>query len=134
VDEGNLIHFPVLKSVAVDPRLNKKYSRQFDALKNEFERRFSDFKTLEKEFKLVTAPFSFHCAKAPNDCQIELIDMQCDLILKETFLNVGPKDFFGGLSEDNIPHLKDFVKKMMVLFGSTDICEQTFSTMNITKS
>ena len=124
----------MLKSVAVDLRLNKKYSRQLDALKNEFERRFSDFKTLEKEFKLVTAPFSFDCAKAPNDCQMELIDMQCDLTLKETFLNVDPKDFFGGLSEDNIPHLKDLVKKMMVLFGSTYICEQTFSTMSITKS
>ena len=49
---------------------------------------------------MVTAPFSFDCAKALNDCQIELIDMQCDLTLKETFLNVDPKDFCGGLSED----------------------------------
>ena len=82
----------------------------------------------------MTAPFSFDCAKAPNDCQMELIDMQCDLTLKETFLNVHPKEFFGGLSEDNFPHIKDFVKKMMVLFGSTYICEQTFSAMSITKS
>jgi len=87
LEEGNLIHFPVLKSIAVDNKLNKKYSRQLDSLKNEFERRFSDFKTLEKEFKLVTAPFSFDYAKAPNDCQMELIDMQCDLTLKETFLS-----------------------------------------------
>jgi len=87
LEEGSSIHFPVLKSIAVDNKLNKKYSRQLDALKNEFERRFSDFKTLEKEFKLVTAPFSFDCAKAPNDCQMELIDMQCDLTLKETFLS-----------------------------------------------
>ena len=133
VEEGNLIHFPVLKSIAVDLKLNK-YSRQLDALKNEFERRFSDFKTLEKEFMLVTAPSSFDCAKAPNDRQMELIDMQCDLTLKETFLNVVPKDFFGGLSEDKFPRLKDFVKKMLVLFGSTYICEQTLSTMSITKS
>ena len=134
VEEGNLIHFPVLKSVAVDLRLNKKYSRQLHALKNEFERRVSDFKTLEKELKLVTPSFSFDCAKAPNDCQMELIDMQCNLTLKETFLNVGPKGFFGGLSEDNFLYLKDFVKKMMVLFGSTYICEQMFSTMSITES
>jgi len=60
--------------------------------------------------------------------------MQCDLTLKETFPNVGYKDFFGGLSEDNFPHLKDFVKKMMVLFGSTYICEQMLSTVSITKS
>ena len=65
--------------------------------------------------------------KPPNDCQIELIDMQCDLTFegnvsefpesapKKVF---GPKDFFGGLSEDNFPHLKDFVKKLIVLFGS----------------
>ena len=83
---------------------------------------------------MVTAPFSFDCTKAPNDCQMEFIDMQCDLTLKETFLNVGPKDLFSGLSEDNFPYLKDLVKKMMVLFGSTYICEQTFSTMSITKS
>ena len=67
---------------------------------------------------MVTAPLSFDCAKAPNECQMELIDIQCDLTLKETLPNVGSKDFFGGLSEDNFPHLKDFVKKMMVLFGS----------------
>ena len=133
VEEGNLIHFPLLKSIAVDLILNK-YSRQLDALKNEFERRFSDFKTLEKEFEMVTAPLSFDCAKAPNECQMELIDIECDLTLKETLPNVGSKDFFGGLSEDNFPHLKDFVKKMMVLFGSTYICEQTLSTMSITKS
>ena len=118
VEEGNLIHFPVLKSIAADLKLNK-YSRQPDARKNEFEKRFSDFKTLEKEFKLVTAPFSFDCAKAPNDCQMELIDMRCNSTLKETFPNVGPVDFFGRLNEVNFPHLKDFVKKMMMLFGST---------------
>ena len=32
LEEGNLIHFPVLKSIAVDHKLNKKYSRQLDAL------------------------------------------------------------------------------------------------------
>ena len=43
-------------------------------------------------------------------------------------------EFFGGRSEDEFPHLKDFVKKIMVLFGITYISEQTFSTVNITKS
>ena len=60
--------------------------------------------------------------------------MQCDLTLKETFLNVGSKGFFHRLPEDKFLYLKDIVKKIMVIFGYTYICEQTFLTMNINKS
>lgn len=65
---------------------------------------------------------------------MELIDLQCDLAMKETFLSIGWNKFFAALSAEKFPNLKGFAMKMMVLFGSTYICEQTFSTMNINKS
>jgi len=65
---------------------------------------------------------------------MELINLQSDLALKETFLNGGWNKFFCALSSEKFSNMKRFVFKMMVLFGSTYICEQAFSTMNINKS
>ena len=38
------------------------------------------------------------------------------------------------LKEENFPHLRRHAQKILVLFGSTYVCEQTFSVMKFNKS
>ena len=64
----------------------------------------------------------------------ELIELQCDSTLKEKFKTERIDRFYALLNKSKFVNLKKMAMKLLVLFGSTYICEQTFSTMNINKS
>jgi len=66
--------------------------------------------------------------------QLELIDLQCDSTLKEKFQSESIDKFYASLNESKFANLRKMAMKLLVLFGSTYICEQTFSTMNINKT
>ena len=85
-------------------------------------------------FNLLRCPFSFNVEEASNVLQLELIDLQADLALKETFKNMKLTEFYASISTQKFGNLKNFARKMCVFFASTYICEQTFSCMNINKS
>ncbi|KAM3859884.1 general transcription factor II-I repeat domain-containing protein 2A-like [Diretmus argenteus] len=70
----------------------------------------------------------------PSDVQMELIDLQSDLLLVEHFRSVSLLDFYSSLKEENFPHLRRHAQRILVLFGSTYVCEQTFSVMKFNKS
>lgn len=42
--------------------------------------------------------------------------------------------YFRGLNEESFKNVKDFARSMIAMFGSTYLCEQTFSKMNYVKS
>lgn len=65
---------------------------------------------------------------------MELIDLQSDLLLVEHFRSVSLLDFYSSLKEENFPHLRRHAQRILVLFGSTYVCEQTFSVMKFNKS
>ncbi|KAL2092913.1 hypothetical protein ACEWY4_012711 [Coilia grayii] len=115
-------------------RLTVKYTTALDDLHTEFNRRFSDFGKIEKEMELVASPFNFDSAQAPPEAQLELIDMQCDPALKEKFTSSSLHKFYGALNENQFPNMRKHAQRMLVLFGSTYVCEQTFSVMNYNKS
>ncbi|XP_071059504.1 general transcription factor II-I repeat domain-containing protein 2B-like [Pseudochaenichthys georgianus] len=71
---------------------------------------------------------------APTDVQLELIDLQSDSLLKEHFKSASLLEFYSALKEENFPNMRRHAQKMLVLFGSTYTCEQTFSVMQFTKS
>ncbi|XP_068219244.1 general transcription factor II-I repeat domain-containing protein 2A-like [Palaemon carinicauda] len=48
--EQNFVHFPLLKTRTVTQALSDKYSYQLTALRDEFIRRFADFKAIEGQF------------------------------------------------------------------------------------
>ena len=79
-------------------------------------------------------PYSLDVESASADIQLELIDLQADISLKESFKEINLIQFYASLSEDKFGHLKRFARKMCVFFASTYICEQTFSCMNFNKS
>lgn len=134
VKQNTLTHFPTLESVA-NMETTDKYVDIITALDTEFARRFGDFKKLSPQFDILAAPFNADYEKAPDTIQLELIDLQCDSQLKDKFQQSERiYEFYASLSETKFANLRDMAMKLLVLFGSTYICEQTVSTMNINKS
>lgn len=89
---------------------------------------------MEQEFNLLKSPFSCDVETAATELQMELIDLQADYALKSSFENKSLIDFYKSLNPEKFRNVKEFARKMFVVFASTYICEQTFSTMKINKS
>jgi hypothetical protein len=66
--------------------------------------------------------------------QLELTDMQTDVELKEAFHSSTREQFYRCLSDSKFPNIKGLETKMLTVFGSTYICEQTTSRMKLMKS
>ncbi|KAA8579286.1 hypothetical protein FQN60_016759, partial [Etheostoma spectabile] len=62
----------------------------------------------------------------PVDIQLEIIDLQCDTNLKNTFASV---DTFYQYLLPGYPKLTALAAKVLCMFGTTYLCEQVFSAM-----
>lgn len=127
-------HFPTLATLKQAPRHVKKYRKSLDDLHGEFCRRFSDFEKIDKSLQLISCPFTQDPETVPEELQLELIDLQCDTVLKEKFNSVKLDEFYASLSSAKFPNIQKIAQSMLVLFGSTYVCEQTFSVMNTNKA
>lgn len=127
-------HLPTLATQKDAPQHVKKYITSLEDLHREFCRRFSDFEKIDKSLQLVSCPLSQDSETAPQELQLELIDLQCDSVLKEKFNSLKLNEFYASLSEELFPNIRQMAQRMLVLFGSTYVCEQTFSVMNINKA
>ena len=112
----------------------KKYSKSLEDLPEEFCRQFSDFEKTGKSLQLVSCPLSQDSETAQPELQLELIDLQSDSVFKEKFNSLKLNDVYASLNEATFPNRRRTAQKMLVLFGLTCVCEQTFSVMNINKS
>ncbi|CAM4655323.1 unnamed protein product [Lepidochelys kempii] len=65
---------------------------------------------------------------------MEFVELQCDTILKQKYIDVEISEFYGFLSQERFPMLFSASARVMAMFGSTYICEQFFSSMKINKS
>jgi hypothetical protein len=59
------------------------YSRSIFLLREELDERFQDFKIMEPEFMVFYFPLKEYIEKAPENLQMELINLQCDINLKQ---------------------------------------------------
>lgn len=116
-------HFPTLAMLKEAARHAKKYSQSLDDLHGELCCQFSDFEEIEKSLQLVSCPLSQDPEAAPEELQLELMDLQSDPALKEKFNSLKLNYFYASLSRTE--------QKMLTLYGSTYVCEQTFSIMNV---
>lgn len=117
-------HFPTLATLKEEAGAKVKI----------FCRRFVDFEKINKSLQLVACPLSQDPETAPEALQLELIDLQADAVLKEKFKSLKLNDFYVSLNEAVFPNLRRTAQKILALFGSTDVCEQTFSVMNFNKA
>ena len=65
---------------------------------------------------------------------MELIDLQCDTFLKEKFNSLKLDEFNVSWSTAKFPNIQKMEQRMLVLFNSTYLCEQTFMVMKTNKA
>jgi 17beta-estradiol 17-dehydrogenase/3beta-hydroxysteroid 3-dehydrogenase/mitotic-spindle organizing protein 1 len=112
----------------------KRVSEWLEMLRKEFQARFQDFEEYPKDIRLFQKPFTFEMEEASEIYQLELIDMQTYDELKEAFHSSTREQFYKCLSDSKFPNIKGLATKMLTVFGSTYICEQTFSRIKLIKS
>ena len=112
----------------------EKYTNMISPLDNEFGRRFADFQKLAADFDILSSPFKTDFEKAPDTVHLEPVNLRCDSTLKEKFQSESIDKFYALLNASKFANLRKMAMKLLVLFGSTHICEQTFSTTNINKT
>ncbi|KAF7655805.1 hypothetical protein LDENG_00050520 [Lucifuga dentata] len=64
---------------------------------------------------------------------MELMELQCSAPLKDKFTSVGLELFYQCLVP-NYTKMTAFASQILCMFGTTYLCEQAFSVMNINKS
>jgi hypothetical protein len=85
----NWVHFPTLSDLKIQfPDTTYRNESFTEVIKNpekELINRFVDIIKMESEISLFSSPFTFHVHTAPKSLQLELIDMQCDDVMKGMF-------------------------------------------------
>lgn len=89
---------------------------------------------MENKSSCSQPPFLVDAEEVEDSVQLELIEMQCDDSLKSQHQLLSLPDFYQSLDNAKFPLMRCHAKRMMSLFGSTYICEQTFSLLNQNKS
>ena len=136
----NVAHFPTLSEIkSAFPNANLsgqkcKYVSVVKALLTEFNQRFQDFSAVEYKIKLFSTPFLMDAQEVEESLQLELIEMQCDSSLRNQHHLLSLSDFYRSLERTRFPLMIRNAKQMMSLFGSTYICEQTFSLLTLNKN
>ncbi|KAJ1125806.1 hypothetical protein NDU88_004224 [Pleurodeles waltl] len=118
------------KSTFSCARLGTKVNRLID----EFNRRFFDFKEQNLTFTSFANPFNIVVDSAPHHLQMELIELQCNSSLKAKFQDATVDDFYLLLPPALMPQLRLQAARVLSMFGSTYLCEQMFSVMNLNKT
>ncbi|XP_021110006.1 general transcription factor II-I repeat domain-containing protein 2B isoform X2 [Heterocephalus glaber] len=130
---NNLAHFPTLKSVSQNESDGLNYIPRIEELKSEFQRRLSDFKLYEGELTLFSSPFATKIDSVREELQMEVIDLQCNTVLRAKYDKVGVPEFYKYLWS-SYPRYRRHCAKILSMFGSTYICEQLFSIMKLSKT
>ena len=103
-------------------------------INKEFSNRFQDFRSRETNLRIFSSPFDADVDQAPEELQMELIELQGNEDLKWKMRDYSLLEFYKNLPKEAFPRIMDFARKKMSLFGSTYICEQLFSRMKYTQS
>lgn len=137
LEKGDLSHFAQCKSLCENSLTedNKaKYAADIQKLQEEMDARFLKMKVDMPKVELMANPFIIDPESVHAELQMELIELQCCDLQKARHRELDTVDFYKGLPSEKYPKLTRHARKMICLFGSTYICEQTFSVMKMNKS
>jgi hypothetical protein len=96
--------------------------------------RFQEFKSQEPHRRLFLPPFNTEVYHVPEKLQVEPLELQGDVTLKQNSHQSSLPDFYNSLPKDEFPQLVEFANNELSLFGSTYKCEPLFSRIKFTKS
>ncbi|XP_069498920.1 general transcription factor II-I repeat domain-containing protein 2-like [Ambystoma mexicanum] len=138
VKEENFCHLPTTQNLLAEKPLvafpNKTCVDSLEKLQKEFQFRFKELHLHEQDIQLFRNPFSIDIENVDTIYQMELAELQnCDS-LKDAFKSSSLHSFYASLPSETYPHLRNHALKMATIFGSTYVCEQTFSRMKHLKS
>ena len=130
--DNDCTHFPTLKKY--NPASCAQYALECSSLLERFNAGFQDIKSKQMELDIFSIPFNVTPASAPSELQLKLIKPQSDDTLKAMYLNKPLLEFYRVyVSKEEFPNLRASALKWSSVFGSTYLCEQFFSKINITK-
>ena len=101
-------------------------AEKINALNAEFSQRFADSEAQKRRFELLSNPSAIDVESAQTTLQMELIELQCNDMLKSKEDSVGAAQFPYFLP-DTMPQLRTQAAQMLSMFGSTYLCEQLLS-------
>ncbi|XP_045538423.1 general transcription factor II-I repeat domain-containing protein 2A-like [Papilio machaon] len=139
IDEKKFDHFPNCKKAIEEAGINFNFKNDkmrdiLIQLQNQFSDRFSDFEKVSNEMKIFANPFSCDINDVPSHLQMNVIDLQSNNMLKNSFHEINDRVKFYGSLPIEFDELKRFAQKFITIFGSTYLCEQTFSILNHRKN
>jgi hypothetical protein len=134
LNQGNLAHFPTLQEQ--QPADMTIYATFIADLQVQFTDRFQDMRGQRENFKLFASPFEVEVEEAPEELQMELIELQGSSALKLKYKEVDIVQFYKLyiMVDGSYPGLVQHAKKMCCMFGSSYLCESLFSKIKYTKS
>lgn len=103
-----------------------------DDVIEQFKKRFEDFEEIRKLAPIFYNPMKCIIHLQPLCYQLELCELQSDPILQ--IHDVTGIDFWKLVPIEKYPILRDGVLRIYSMFGSTYLCESTFSIMSHIKS
>ena len=109
------------------------YSASVQKLRNKFTIRLPEYRRDEIKVRLFAHPFDLAVEGSPDDCQIELIELQADMDTKRGYSENSLVDLYKlclQKASKFVPH----ARKMIFLFRSTFCCGQFISKLKFTKT
>ena len=132
--DGNLTHFSTLKSLGkVEAECLRVCTDLLSELLQQFDVCFADFEVLEPQFQFFSMPFAVKVDIVAEELQMELVELQCDTILKQKYVEVEIPEFYTFLPRERFPKLLSAAARIIATFGSTYVCERFFSSMKLDK-
>ncbi|CAM5094862.1 unnamed protein product, partial [Eretmochelys imbricata] len=134
LSKGEMCHFPTCAQSIPQHKhatLGAKYAKHTNLLIEEFDRRLTLSKEEDVQLKLIEDPFS---EEVPLDLQLEVIELQCSAVYRNKHRESSLQDVYRSLDNEKYKNLIEVALKTFSIFGSTYICEQTFSIMNTNKN
>ncbi|XP_050795692.1 general transcription factor II-I repeat domain-containing protein 2-like [Gopherus flavomarginatus] len=137
LSKGEMCHFPTCAQRIPQHKhaeLGEKYAKRMNLLTEEFDRRLILSKDDDIQLKLIEDPFSVDPEEVPGDLQLEVNELQSSAIYRNKHRESSLWDFYKSLDDEKYKNLIEVALKTFSIFGSTYICEQTFSIMNMNKN
>lgn len=146
--QGDYAHFPTVKEQVQGQRDVSSFVDFVDKLIENFSKHFDSFSFGQQLTIFIKNPFlitdvrgfskevtqHFKWANA-GPLQMQLVDLQTDVALKEQFGRTEPATFWLQMVyETAFPNLRKVALYILTTSGSTYSCEAAFSTMNIIKT
>lgn len=146
--QGECAHFPAVQEQVQGQRDASSFVDFIDKLIVNFSNRFDSFRFGEQLTMFIQNPFLITDVRGfskeatqhfkwvnAGPLQMQLVDLQADVALKEQFVRTDPSTFWLQMvPETAFPGLRKVALYILTMFGSTNNCEAAFSTMNIIKT